>query len=250
MATVQVRHDHKRGCGWRQPGGKYLVSGKVCAECGRLPLPLERCPVCGHGIKPSWGWTWIKAAALFANHLCTNREKGYWDECVFCCLDHPPERAGLLWIGERFYRTELDYLGEARQYGVSRRISYVPRDFKIGETVVFLAHRYVEFGANFPIERKSGIFAAFVPEAIEYVVTGGETEDELEAMERRGFTLVRIERGGEGEEDAEREDTHTEPGVAGQDPVSQADRPIADDPVERGEADGDIVPKVPAADMA
>ena len=39
---------------------------------------------------------------------------------------------------------------------------------------------------------KPGIFHAFRPSAIEYIVTGEETTEELEAMEKRGFTLVEV----------------------------------------------------------
>lgn len=39
-----------------------------------------------------------------------------------------------------------------------------------------------------------GIFQMFQPQAIEYVVKGDETDDELEKLAKRGFTLVKIER--------------------------------------------------------
>ena len=39
---------------------------------------------------------------------------------------------------------------------------------------------------------KKGIFSAFVPERIEYVVKGTESPDELENMAKRGITLVNV----------------------------------------------------------
>lgn len=57
---IETRYDRERDCGWRQPGGLYLVSNGVMARCGRLYLPLTVCHTCGCGIKPTRGWTWVK----------------------------------------------------------------------------------------------------------------------------------------------------------------------------------------------
>jgi hypothetical protein len=27
MVAIEIRHDRQRGCGWRKPGGMYLVAG-------------------------------------------------------------------------------------------------------------------------------------------------------------------------------------------------------------------------------
>ena len=48
--------------------------------------------------------------------------------------------AGLLWIGEKFYKTPAEFDAEAMQLGVSRRIHAIPRQFKVGETWILLAH--------------------------------------------------------------------------------------------------------------
>ena len=45
-----------------------------------------------------------------------------------------------------------------------------------------------------------GIFQAFRPTAIEYVVTGKETEEEIEKLIERGITPVEIVRGPENTE--------------------------------------------------
>jgi hypothetical protein len=47
------------------------------------------------------------------------------------------------------------------------------------------------------IHYQAGIFQAFKPTAIEYVVKGDESEEELARKVKRGITLVRIERVGE-----------------------------------------------------
>lgn len=180
-----------RGCGRRKPGGLYMVSDGLGAPCGKLPLPLTRCPCCGHGIKFCRGWTWIEPKPLFDAVKC-ERSAG---QCGFCPLSQWPdgERAGLLWIGEKFYATPGDFAREADLMGVSRRIQSVPRGFEIGKTWVLLAHIRGIVNATFgeTATTTPAIFRAFKPSAIEYVVTGDETEEKLEQLAARGFTLVR-----------------------------------------------------------
>lgn len=209
MIEIQVRHDRERGCGWRKPGGKYLIGGELSAPCGKLPHFLDVCPACGHGIKPMRGWRWIGARALFGVGIC--EQDGDDRECVGCVLADPPDRAGLIWIGDTFYATPGAFVAEAGRLGISRRIACVPKGFQVGETLVLLASRkvpaYGTDGALFrdlPLKYKPGIFAAFIPTALEYVVKGNESQEELERLSGQGFTPVRIERvteesGGDGE---------------------------------------------------
>lgn len=203
MATIHDRKERARGCGFRKPGGIYLVAPELGHPCGKLPLALTRCPCCDAGIKPSRGWTWIDSGPLFSRQVCTFR----------CGEDHPtaaalgvllrggcalgqPDavgRAGLLWVGEQFYPSPRAFCAEADDMGISRRISKVPRGFELGKTWVMLAHRL-----TIPVQEDGepgflpGIFRAFLPQRIEYVVKGTETELELERLEKRGFTLVRV----------------------------------------------------------
>ncbi len=188
---IETRIDSERGCGWRKPGGKYLVGGELCRPCGKLPMPLERCPCCDEGIKPSRGWTWIGAAALIGVGHCSG---SFGCETIppKCPLFEPPELAGLLWIGEKFYDCPEAFIQETYQHGISRRISQIPHGFRVGETLVLLAHRKVLFGSA--REGKPGIFGAFIPRAIEYVVHGQETPAELERLVKQGCTLVKVER--------------------------------------------------------
>lgn len=186
---IKVSYEAKRGCGYRKSGGKYLVSGGLMLPCGKLPIPLDVCPTCHAGIKPSRGWTWIDADKFIEGRECDSHH------CNICPLSKPMGRVGLLWIGERYYKTTNKFISEVIKMGVSRRISTVPKDFKLGETWVFLAHRKVIQLAEF--EYGSAIFHAFKPTAIEYIVKGGETEQELESLIKRGFTLVKLKRLGE-----------------------------------------------------
>ena len=181
----------KRGCGYRKPGGLYLrVDGRGW-ECGALPIPLDVCPCCGEGIKPSRGWTWIDMGKFAAKRECA-RTGG----CGPCPLaDAMIGRAGLLWVGEQFYPTPEDWLKEASQMGISRRIKSVPHGFKVGETWVAMAHRKaIKIGDD---KYQAAIFHVFCPSRIEYVVKGTETDEEIATLEKRGFTLVKVEHAGE-----------------------------------------------------
>jgi hypothetical protein len=157
------------------------------------------------------------------------------------------QRAGLLWVGEKFYKHSHDWMAEAGKLGISRRIQTVPHGFVCGETWVFVAHNHVVPHPGFYVaapvhgegatvwnivdrsrpeseqpaiveslstadgyEREHadllaakyneeeaaalpGIFHAFLPKRIEYVCRGDETDDEIEMLERRGITPVRVQ---------------------------------------------------------
>lgn len=201
--AIQTRQDSKRGCGWRKPGGLYLVADGPSAPCGKLPIPLEICPTCSGGIHFSRSWTWVNGTALAAQKECqpvreaiTKSGLSYTEfitsECSLCPLGQPLGRCGLLWVGEKFYQRPEDWTGEAMTKGVSRRIPAVPRDFEVGKTWVLVAHKKC-------IRNPDGtftpaIFHAFRPSAVEYVVKGDETDEEIDALVRRGLTPVVIER--------------------------------------------------------
>jgi hypothetical protein len=197
--NIETRHESRRGCGFRKAGGTYLCSGGYGRHCGALPIELSVCPTCRAGIKPARGWTWINLAALAAVRGC-NKVGG----CGDCPIaDSLIQEVGLIWVGERFYPTAESFSDEARRMGISRRISAIPRKFKLGETWVALAHRKLiapplietfaaeQDGRPMP-EFKAGIFHVFQPVAIEYVVRETDAPEKLEAMEKRGITLVRV----------------------------------------------------------
>jgi rubredoxin len=127
----------KRGCGYRKIGGLYLVSGGGGIACDRLPIPLTVCPTCSHGFKQARGWTWIDVAGLVggAHEDCSDEFP-----CPLCKEVEQMGRAGMLWIGERFYKTPEEFNREGVALGVSRRIKAVPRGFEVGKTWVLLAH--------------------------------------------------------------------------------------------------------------
>lgn len=197
MSTIHERTESARGCGYRKPGGIYLIGGRLSAPCGKLPIPLSTCPCCGAGIKPARGFTWV-SSAIIEQTTCKSQY------CTTGCVpfDGSVKRFGLLWIGEAFYKTVGDFRAEAALQGISRRISQIPKDLVVGETWILLAHRKAieEAGLDpgsevpIPVVYTPAIFSAFIPERIEYVVKGTETEEELLALEKRGLTLVRVNR--------------------------------------------------------
>jgi hypothetical protein len=180
------------GAAAAKPGGLYLVAPGDGVPCCKLPLRLEVCPTCHAGFKPARGWTWVDGDALLATTgPCTGVNQS-------CPASRPMGKVGLLWVGEKFYPTPSDFSREALEMGISRRIPALPKGFKLGETWVFLAHRK---GISQFLEAEDGtqeevfypaIFRIFQPTAVEYVVRGDETPEELEKLIDRGITPVKV----------------------------------------------------------
>lgn len=242
VADIEVKIEAARGCGYRKKGGIYLVAPKPNAPCGRLPIPLDVCPCCHGGIKPTRAWTWVQPKPLFAAKPCSfvaptalagtrvlalesqlaaagGRGVDLADEIdelksgkntrlqllhQGCSLadENLPERAGLVWVGGKFYPNADSFMEEARRMGISRRIPAVPKDFVAGQTWVLLAHRECIKTAKPPAEQKpdddemfnyqAGIFTMFQPTAVEYVCHGTETNDEIAAICARGLKPVLV----------------------------------------------------------
>lgn len=194
----------KRGCGYRKVGGIYLVTDSDGQPCDRLPLAITICPTCGHGIKQSRGWTWIDVAA-FVGGVHPDCEDQF--PCPLCMDTGNMGKVGLLWIGEKFYKTPRDFAREARQLGISRRIPAVPREFEAGKTWVMLAHpRAIECssctgtGVNAgercaecdATGKVAGVFYIFRPQRLEVIVTESQTQDPdyMESLAKRGLVPV------------------------------------------------------------
>jgi hypothetical protein len=193
--NIETKIEGSRGCGYRKEGGLYLILEKFQAkDCGKIPLPLEKCPCCGAGVKFSRGWTWINGKLLFEKVKCATGLK----QCPPCILDHPPERMGLLWIGEKLYPTPQDWIDEGMTMGISRRIKSIPRDFKVGETWVAVAHikaipKSISVLDGQPdLPAKPAIFQVFRPTHIEYVVREKDGKKKLADMQKKGIKLVKV----------------------------------------------------------
>lgn len=207
-----------RGCGHRKVGGLYVMGGRLVAPCGKMPLPLTVCPTCHQGIKPSRGWTWIEPKPLFDAVECRSEHDIGSSPCRACPAhpDNLPKKAGLLWIGERFYKTPEAFLAEASVHGISRRVSQLPKAMVVGTTRVFLAHRKAiqehcgecvarSLPGIFTIDPDcpdcdgegyhytAGIFAGFTVTEVQKVVDPNEVSDEeLEKLEKRQITPVQV----------------------------------------------------------
>jgi hypothetical protein len=237
MNTATRLTEGKRGCGFRSPGGLYLMGGEPNAPCGKLPMEMAVCPTCSQGVKPARGWTWIRPPGLFGEpSSCRSAgfEVGGPDMQPNYCCSCPaglgmPERAGLIWVGSQHYETVEKFMAEAREMGISRRLPAIPRGLEIDKTWVFLAHRQaVErpcptccptgtrgdwqtpewFGADESCEdcggtgrvHRPGIFTVFQPRRIEKVVTQETTERECAQLRGRGIEPVIVTRAEEAQE--------------------------------------------------
>lgn len=193
---IETRIEGKRGCGYRKPGGLYLVGPPTGQDCCKLPFPLNICQCCGAGIRPARAWTWVDSTALIGDEVCTHPRGLEWQhdpshQAKPCPLENGLGTAGLVWIGEKFYPTPEIFLQEAREMGISRRIGAVPKDFKLGETWVLLAHRKgCVVDNDGEQDLGAAIFSVFKPTAVEYVVKGDETEEDLERIVKRGLTPI------------------------------------------------------------
>ncbi len=184
---IHRQTEARRGCGYRRPSkdgvGIYLIGDALAEPCGRLPFPLTVCPCCSAGIKPARGWTWIVPRQLFGviDRPCSARAGGRFvkSSCGNCALGGalPEGRHGLLWVGEAFYATPLSFTREAAQLGVSRKINAIPKGFKLGETLVYLAHRYavIRQTEDGP-QAGPGVFQIFRPTGVDLVIDPDATE--------------------------------------------------------------------------
>jgi hypothetical protein len=221
---MRTSHESKRGCGYRKPGGLYLVTGPgLTRPCGKLPIPLTICPTCSHGIKPTRGTTWIEPLGLgILDRPC---DKDIFTECPACPLGSSLTRNEdsplvgkhlLIWIGGSFYPKPSDWIAETKKLGASRRIPAVPNDFELGKTWVYVAHRdaipyrcecfepaepdvVVLPDPECPECKGTGetfqpaIFHLFKPDCIEYVVDEeNDDQEKLERLEKRGIELVKV----------------------------------------------------------
>jgi hypothetical protein len=209
-----MAQEAKRWCGYRHVGGLYLCGEYISVPCDRLPYPLDICPTCGGGIKVSRGFTKINPLQLFGKHDgCTDRFR----PCYVC--DPKDELAFIMGVGEKYYKTPGDFLAEAHDLGVSKRIPFIPKEMELGKTIVYLAHPkacQVKESAGLKkalailngdeprqrlldcetVEYKLGIFSAFIPRRVEKLIWERDaTPDELEGLKKRGITPVIIKDG-------------------------------------------------------
>jgi hypothetical protein len=189
-----MSQEPRRACGYRKVGGLYLCSDGLGAPCCKLPILLTVCPTCNGGIKQSRGWQWVDPRPWIKGQcsesgatLCP--ASGYGESLG--------DRVGLIWIGAQFYPTPASFMIEAAGMGVSRRITAVPRGFKLGETWVFLAHPRIKETLTIDptgetVEWIGGVFQIFRPERIEKIVAQSQAADDaaMAKLAKAGITPV------------------------------------------------------------
>lgn len=196
----------RRGCGYRRVGGTYLEGDRGAFLCGKLPLPLISCPLCGHAPQQVRGIQRITPRILI---LSDDKPCGLSpDHCILCPLNRAmaSEEAGLMWVGDRFY-TPQSFTLEAADQGVSRRIGSVPRWVQIGRTWVFLSHPKTFSRACQTCNQvdsascpdcdggqvySPGIIYAFIVRRVVKVVWQSMPDDEKAALRDQGYTLLEV----------------------------------------------------------
>ena len=204
--------EERRGCGFRKVGGMYLCGEFISSPCDRMPFPLTTCPVCGQGIKVTRGFTQVNPYRLWAIHRDC---KDHFRPCFLC--DPQDEPAYIMSVGEKYYKTPQDFVREALAMGISKRIPFIPKGLELGKTVIYLAHPKAcevresavlqqamaiveESQTNQPrlleterVEKKLGIFCAFIPKRVEKLIWESElTDEKREQLEKRGISPVPI----------------------------------------------------------
>jgi len=185
-----MAQEQRRGCGYRKIGGLYLCGSAFGAPCCKLPIELHVCATCNGGIKQTRGWQRIDPQPWLRGE-CTEVEQ----TCPVANPGRLGDRVGRLWIGARFYSTPVDFMTEATVMGISRRITAVPRGFKLGETWVFLAHprlKQTTDPSTGEIQWIGGVFQIFKPNRIEKIVTATQAQDEtvMNKLVAAGITPV------------------------------------------------------------
>lgn len=211
-----MAQEAKRGCGYRKVGGMYLVGGYLAVPCDRLPMEVGACPVCGSGVHFSRGLAKIDAQYLFGTHAPQKKTKKKVDvTCTCepsCYVCYPREGISfLMGVGEKYY-TPDEFIREAQLLGISKRIPQIPKEMKLGETVVYLVHKKAiqvpkEVTEPLPsgqakmlpdMEFRMGVIAAFIPRRIEKLLWKNQAEtpegkEEIKKLEKRGITPVLLD---------------------------------------------------------
>lgn len=201
----------ERGCGYRKVGGLYLCGEYVFVPCDRLPYELKSCPVCGAGIHFTRSMTEINPLKLFGIHEVPDGHCVCFEGCFMCYPTGKP--AFVKTIGKKYYSPQ-SFMSEAKTMGVSLRIAQIPKNLKLGETVIYLAHPQAIAEANKEpkphtitrgklkgqdtgelITYKLGIFSAFIPKRVEMPVydsmlKGKGSRQLQESLKKRGITPV------------------------------------------------------------
>lgn len=193
----------RRGCGVRKEGGIYLFfSAAMVHHCHRLPMPLpEACPCCGEEIRFLRSIRVISPFDMFGTCQKPTQTGEVPVQCVCplscpICYPNPDEKAGLMWVGEKYYTPE-SFSAEAHAHGISKRIPAVPKQLKVGDLVLFLHKKGWDRQGRDRV--KPGIFMAARITEVQKVLTAKQAEDAqlVKDLEEAGVTPVVEDQGEE-----------------------------------------------------
>ena len=164
----------QRKCGYRKVGGIYIVSSPLDEVCSDLPLEIPVCPCCGNTIEFFRGIRRINPNKLW--------KTGGWK-----CTPHP-DKAWFMWIGKHFYPTPADFIEEAQELGVSKRIPFVPDELQTGD-VVFLAHKK---GIRRNNKFVPAVVAVFTIKHVERIISEKQSKKKsfVKKLRERGLTPI------------------------------------------------------------
>src|SRR5262245_624211 len=206
----------RRGCGYRKVGGLYLVGEGAGMPCCKMPIVLHVCPTCNHGIKQTRGWSWIDPRPWLGDKKCRAFPSPVQGDCPLSMPETLGDKVGLIWIGEKFYPKWDDFAREAQFMGISRRITAIPRGFKVGESWVFIAHPKVVRQLNSETgeeEMLPAVFRIFRPSRIEKIITQSMSENEelMAELADKGITPVIVPDDDKDHQGTVYDDDQTEP---------------------------------------
>jgi len=210
--------EFSRGCGYRVVGGVYLCGQGPSAICDALPVELGNCECCDFMVKQSRSMQPVHLGYLamkLKDHKCHENFKG----CPLCFyanvypelkkLDRVEQKKRkipkvfyLMFVSKNYYSPE-SFVEEAVEMGVSKRIApnCLPKNFKLGEDWVFLAHREVAYVASLEAGAlqaeavyKRAIFYAFKPTRLELLLWKGTSSKTIREYEKAGYTVVLVDK--------------------------------------------------------
>jgi len=199
----------KRGCGYRHVGALYLVGSGIHFSCDALPLEITPCPTCHFTIPFTRGFLWVHKDYLWykteGHYYSREGCKCHHEGRLFCPICFPnkniEDNALLMWCGSKYY-TPDEFVKEAQEMGVSKRIAEIPKDLVLGKTWVLLAHPKVPFWVEGKQQNLKGeamnervenpaIFYVFQPQKIEMLIWKSEaTSQHILELKKKGITPI------------------------------------------------------------
>lgn len=187
---IEFRQEKARGCGYRVPGGYYMVAGpRSFLTCPWLPRKIKPCPTCKHVLKFSRAVQLVRACEIKHIVQCSGAlGKLPITECpgeYFSCPLIPENWASsflVSFIGRGYYIDWDHFRTEAEEIGISRRLNGKPKWWD-GKSVHWCLMVY-----------DGQVFAVAHIDAIEYVVKESDGMDVFQHLVEKDITPVNVQR--------------------------------------------------------